>query len=75
MVKDRCNSRMVVLKRDGRKEFVHFDKITSRYNLLAFILQLKYQVQRIKIATIIVLPILDAKPFDALLSSIYTASL
>jgi hypothetical protein len=30
MVKDKNNSRMVVLKRDGRKEFVHFDKITSR---------------------------------------------
>jgi hypothetical protein len=30
MVKDKNNTRMVVKKRDGREEFVHFDKITSR---------------------------------------------
>lgn len=42
MVKDKVNSRMVVLKRDGRKEFVHFDKITSRIQKLCYGLDMEY---------------------------------
>ena len=40
MVKD--NTRMVVLKRDGRREFVHFDKITSRIQKLCYGLDMDF---------------------------------
>jgi len=42
MVKDKHNTRMVVLKRDGRKEFVHFDKISSRIQKLCYGLDMDY---------------------------------
>jgi ribonucleoside-diphosphate reductase subunit M1 len=33
---------MVVLKRDGREEFVHFDKITSRIQKLCYGLDMDF---------------------------------
>jgi len=42
MVKDKNNTRMVVKKRDGREEFVHFDKITSRIVKLCYGLDMDY---------------------------------
>jgi ribonucleoside-diphosphate reductase subunit M1 len=41
MVKEKT-SRIFVLKRDGRKEPVHFDKITSRIEKLCYGLDMDY---------------------------------
>lgn len=43
MVKEKSsNSRMVVLKRNGRSEYVHFDKITSRIQKLCYGLDMEF---------------------------------
>ena len=42
MVKEKLLSRMFVLKRDGRQEPVHFDKITSRIQKLCYGLDMDY---------------------------------
>ena len=41
MVKEKAN-RMVVMKRDGREEYVHIDKITSRIQKLCYGLDLDF---------------------------------
>ncbi|XP_034254690.1 ribonucleoside-diphosphate reductase large subunit [Thrips palmi] len=42
MVADRNSDRMYVLKRGGRKEEIHFDKITSRIQKLCYGLDMEY---------------------------------
>jgi hypothetical protein len=42
MVKDKLKSKMCVIKRDGRSEPVHFDKITSRIQKLCYGLNMDF---------------------------------
>ena len=42
MVKEKLKSKMCVIKRDGRKEPVHFDKITSRIQKLCYGLNMDF---------------------------------
>ena len=42
MVKEKLKSKMCVIKRDGRNEPVHFDKITSRIQKLCYGLNMDF---------------------------------
>jgi hypothetical protein len=59
MVKEKT-SRIFVVKRDGRKEPVHFDKITSRIEKLCYGLDMDY-IDAPSITLKVMLSVVDCK--------------